>query len=134
MTAKTAAIIIGLAFLAAGLLGFVENPIIGEADNAIFYTDTVHNFVHLISGALFIIIALLAPAFAKTFSVLFGLVYLGLGILGMLTIGSDGMTKLLGFLHVNGKDNYLHIGLGIGILFLGLISRNVHRRETPRTS
>ena len=55
--------------------------------------------------------------------VLFGLVYLVLGIWGMLTLGSDGMVTLLGFLHVNANDNYLHIALGVVILLAGLVSR-----------
>jgi hypothetical protein len=39
----------------------------------------------------------------------------------MTRIGSEGMTKVLGFLHVNGADNYLHIGLGLLILLLGFL-------------
>ncbi len=126
MTAKTAALVIGLIFIAVGLLGFVDNPIIGESENAIFHADRTHNLVHIISGVLFVLIALAAPGFASTFLILFGLVYLALGIIGMVTIGSEGLTKLLGFLHVNGADNYLHIALGVVILIAGFASRRVH--------
>ncbi len=122
MTAKTAALVIGIAFLAVGLLGFIDNPIIGESDQAIFYTDTFHNFVHIASGALFVIIALVAPAYARIGLIIFGIVYLLLGVLGFFSIGSDGMTMLLGVLHVNGADNYLHIGLGVVILLAGIAS------------
>jgi hypothetical protein len=126
MTAKTAALVIGLIFIAVGLLGFVDNPIVGESENAIFHADRTHNLVHIISGVLFVLIALAAPGFASTFLILFGLVYLALGIIGMVTIGSEGLTKLLGFLHVNGADNYLHIALGVVILIAGFASRRVH--------
>jgi len=51
----------------------------------------------------------------------FGIVYLLLGVLGIFTIGSEGMTKLLGFIPVNGADNYLHIGLGVVIFLAGLL-------------
>ena len=88
MTAKTAALVIGLIFIAVGLLGFVDNPIVGESENAIFHADRTHNLVHIISGVLFVLIALAAPGFASTFLILFGLVYLALGIIGMVTIGS----------------------------------------------
>jgi hypothetical protein len=118
--------VIGLIFIAVGLLGFVDNPIIGESENAIFHADRTHNLVHIISGVLFVLIALAAPGFASTFLILFGLVYLALGIIGMVTIGSEGLTKLLGFLHVNGADNYLHIALGVVILIAGFASRRVH--------
>ena len=88
---------------------------------AIFHTDTLHNLVHLISGALFLFIALAAPASAAILLKVFGIVYFLLGVLGLIFIGSDGMGKLLGFLHVNGADNFLHIGLGIIIFLAGTL-------------
>ena len=120
MTAKTGALIWAFAFLAVGALGFIENPIIGESESAIFHADTVHNWVHIISGVLFLLVALAAPGSARGFLILFGIVYLALGVLGIIQFGTDGMGKLLGFLHVNGADNYLHIGLGILIALTGL--------------
>ncbi len=123
MTAKTAALIIGIIFIAVGLLGFIDNPIIADSENAIFHADTVHSTVHIISGVLFALVALAAPGFAATFMVIFGIVYLALGIIGFATIGGQGMTKILGFLHVNGADNYLHIALGIVITLAGMATR-----------
>jgi hypothetical protein len=38
----------------------------------------------------------------------------------MATMGTAETQKLLGFLHVNKADNYLHIGLGIIIFLAGL--------------
>ena len=124
MNTKTAAIVIGLAFLAVGLLGFVSNPIVGDSPDAIFHADKVHNIVHIVSGALFLLIAIAAPASASAFLKIFGIVYLGLGIYGMATMGSAEMKELLGFLHVNKADNYLHIGLGIVIFLAGLGRRS----------
>ena len=123
MTTKTASILIGIVFVAVGLLGFVSNPIIGESDTAIFHADTTHNAVHIISGVLFLLIGFAAPASAGTFLKIFGIVYFFLGVLGMINIGDEGMTQLLGFLHVNGPDNYLHIGLGILIFLAGMLPR-----------
>jgi|SRR5687767_908650 len=123
MTTKTASILIGIVFVAVGLLGFVSNPIIGESDTAIFHADTTHNVVHIVSGVLFLFIGFAASGFAGTFLKIFGIVYFFLGVLGMINIGDDGMTQLLGFLHVNGADNYLHIGLGILIFLAGMLPR-----------
>ena len=123
MTTKAASILIGIVFIAVGLLGFVSNPIIGETDTTIFHADTTHNAVHIVSGVLFLIIGFAAPGSAATFLKIFGIVYFFLGVLGMMNIGDDGMTQLLGFLHVNGADNYLHIGLGIIIFLAGLLPR-----------
>ena len=124
MTAKTLAIIIGVIFIAVGLLGFIDNPVIGTSEDAIFHADTVHNMVHIISGVLFVLVAMAAPGSAATFMLVFGIIYLALGVLGFATIGEEGMTKLLGFLHVNAADNYLHIALGVVIALAGLATRS----------
>ena len=122
MKAKTAAIIFGIAFLAVGLLGYVSNPIVGSSEDAIFHTDGLHNIVHLVSGALFILVAIAAPASASGFLKIFGLVYLLLGVYGLISMGSEETAKLLGILHVNKADNYLHVGLGLIILLVGTMS------------
>lgn len=123
MTAKNLAIFFGLAFTAVGLLGFIDNPIIGEAEGAIFHADRIHNIVHIVSGVLFLFFGLAMPASARGFMILFGIVYLALGIMGIVQFGTTGMGELLGFLHVNGPDNYLHIGLGAAILLGAAISK-----------
>jgi hypothetical protein len=120
MNTKTSSLIIGIIFIAVGLLGYTSNPIIGEQD-AIFHANAVHNMVHIVSGVLFILIALAAPGSAATFLKVFGVVYLLLGILGLVQIGTSGMGELLGFLHVNGADNFLHIGLGVIIFLAGTL-------------
>jgi hypothetical protein len=88
-----------------------------------FHADTVHNMVHIISGLLFVLVAMAAPASASTVMIIFGIVYLLIGILGITSVGENGMAKILGFLHVNAADNYLHIALGIVIALAGMITR-----------
>jgi hypothetical protein len=122
MNTKSASILIGVIFIAVGLLGFAPNPIIANSEDAIFHADAVHSSVHIISGVLFIVFALAAPARVALFMKVFGAVYFLLGVLGLFTIGSAGMTRLLGFLHVNGPDNYLHIALGL-VIFLASMLR-----------
>jgi hypothetical protein len=119
MTTKTAALLIGVIFIAVGLLGFIANPIIGTSHNAIFHADTLHNSVHIVSGVLFLLVALTAPGSAGMFLKIFGLVYLAIGIAGLVQFGTSGMGKVLGFLHVNGNDNLLHVGLGVVIFLAG---------------
>lgn len=132
MNTKTASIIIGFIFIAVGLLGFIPNPIVGASHDAIFHADAVHNMVHIISGVLFLIIAFAAPARAALFLKVFGIVYLLLGIIGLFTIGTSGMTKLLGFLPINGADNYLHIGLGIAIFLAGMLPQRYESTSSAR--
>ena len=121
MNTKTAALLVGIIFLLVGILGYFPNPIIGHSDDAIFHADSTHNMVHIISGVLFLIVAMASPASAGMFLKVFGIVYLVLGVYGLLTIGDSGTTELLGFLTVNGADNYLHIALGILIFLLGFL-------------
>ena len=123
MTAKTSALIIGIIFIAVGLLGFIDNSIIGTSDNAIFHADTVHNMVHIGSGILFILFALAATGSTGTFLIVFGIVYLAIGILGLISFGAKGMGTVLGILHVNGADNLLHVALGAVIFLAGIVSR-----------
>jgi hypothetical protein len=61
------------------------------------------------------------PASAPVFLKVFGIIYFLLGVLGLIIFGTAGMGKLLGFLHVNGADNFLHIGLGIIIFLAGTL-------------
>ena len=96
---------------------------VGESHEAIFHADTTHNIVHIVSGLLFIIFALAIPDYTKLFLQVFGVVYFLIGVLGLFQIGSEGSTKVLGFLHVNGPDNFLHIGLGIIIFLAGTVLR-----------
>src|SRR5687768_14970316 len=102
MNTKTASAIIGIIFIAVGILGFVPNPIIYDSDTAIFHADSLHSSVHITSGILFLLFALTAPSSAGTFLKIFGVVYFLLGVLGLVNIGTSGMGTVLGFLHVNG--------------------------------
>ena len=127
MNTKTASIIIGIIFIAVGLLGFIPNPIIDDSEKAIFHADTLHNMVHVVSGILFLFFGLAVPDSAAAFMKIFGAVYLLLGIIGMVNMGAEGMGNVLGFLHVNAADNFLHIALGVVIFLAGLLPRAVSR-------
>lgn len=119
MNTKTASFIIGIVFLLVGILGFFPNPVISESDNAIFHTDTLHNSVHLLSGVLFILVALAFRPQSAAALKIFGILYLLLGVIGLIQFGADGMGYIFGFLHVNGPDNILHLGLGLIIIAAG---------------
>jgi hypothetical protein len=123
MTVKTYSMIFGIVFLLVGLLGFTSNPIISNRSDAIFHTDLLHNMVHLVSGVFFLLFATAWSAHVTSFTGIFGSVYLLLGILGFIVFGGQGEGKLLGFLHVNSADNFLHIGLGALILLASLVRR-----------
>jgi len=113
MTAKTAALVIGIVFIIVGILGFVPNPIVSPT--GLFVVDTMHNLVHLISG-----IVLLAGAYGFGASLalkIVGIVYAIVAVLGFFMVGEDGV--MLGLIHVNEADKWLHVALAIVILIAG---------------
>jgi hypothetical protein len=111
MTAKLAAIILGIVFVAVGLLGFVNNPVLG-----LFAVDPIHNLIHIVSGAV-----LLAGAYSSLGSTLalriIGIVYALVAILGFFLVDANGM--LLGIFMVNEADKWLHVFLAVVILAAG---------------
>lgn len=113
MTAKTAALVIGVVFIVVGILGFIPNPIVSP--DGLFVVDTMHNLVHLISG-----IVLLAGAYGFGASLalkIVGIVYAIVAVLGFFVVGEDGV--MLGLIHVNEADKWLHVALAIVILIAG---------------
>jgi hypothetical protein len=61
---------------------------------------------------------------AKTFGMLFGIVFLALGILGFVpgiaTTGADGMPMLLGIFMVNTTHSVVHIASGVVFLLASM--------------
>jgi len=55
--AKSWIALAGIVLVAVGALGFISNPIVGQADGAILPTDSLHNIVHLATGLLALYIA-----------------------------------------------------------------------------
>ena len=93
---KTIVRVLGVVFVAIGILGFFTPTILG-----LFEVDAAHNLVHIVLG----LVLLLAPTAGATLTV--GVVYLVVAVLGF----AMGPGKLLGLVHVNGADNWLHLVL-----------------------
>ncbi len=104
--------IVGVVFILLGLIGFVNDPILG-----IFEVDTLHNLVHLASGILALVFASQGEAQARRFALILGIVYGLVTILGFLS-GDSG--EILGLISTNGADNVLHLVLTIVFLVVGL--------------
>ena len=66
----------GIVLVAAGLLGFLNTSIVGEAENALLRTGTVHNIVHLLTGLVALYIAFGLKGDQQVSAVLgFGILY-----------------------------------------------------------
>ena len=103
------AALVGIVLVAVGLLGFISNPIVGDG-NALFVTGTVHNIVHLATGALALAIAFVVPADRQMNGVIgFGVLYL---VVFVAQLVSPTLFGLLSY-PVNVADQLLHIGLAV---------------------
>ncbi len=106
---KNIVLVLGVVLTLVGLLGFVNNPVIG-----LFPVNPLHNIVHILTGVLAIVFALQSDAAARMYSKVLGLVYILVGILGL--VAADLMMSLLA---INPTDNILHFLLGVVFLILG---------------
>lgn len=109
--AKTIMYVAGVVFIVLGLLGFVNDPVLG-----IFDVDALHNIIHLASGILALIFASQGESQARMYALVLGIVYALVTILGFIV--GDG--KILGLVSTNGADNVLHLVLAIVFLIVGL--------------
>ena len=116
--AKTVCKILGIAFLLIGIAGFASSGLMG------FHLGPAHNLVHIVSGAIALYLGFAGSlSAAKTFCLVFGIVYLALGIFGM-TMGADpDRTLALGPLHLGTADHGLHILLGAVFLAAGIFTK-----------
>ena len=121
--AKTIATILGVVFILVGLLGFVMPGVLG------MHLNTTHNLVHLISGAAALYLGLAGTlSAARMFCLVFGAVYLLLGLVGFaMGTGEDRMFNVGDLLHLGTMDHIVHILLGIVFLIGGLMTRGDNR-------
>ena len=116
--AKTLCKILGVVFLLVGVAGFAAPGLLG------FHLTPPHNVVHIVSGVLALYFGFAGSlSGAKIFSLAFGVVYLGLGVCGMvLGVGADH-TWMIGPLHLAQMDHSLHILLGLVFLAGGMFTK-----------
>jgi hypothetical protein len=130
------AAVVGVVFLAVGILGFIPGittnydemafagPDSGAELFGIFQVSVLHNIVHLLFGVAGLALAVRAVT-AMLYLVVGGIVYLLLWIYGLsIERGSDA-----NFIPVNLADDWLHFGLGIGMIGLGVIGWLARPRE-----
>ena len=127
---RVAAAAVGVAFLVAGVAGFIPGittnldglEFSGHESGAellgLFQVSILHNVVHLIFGVAGLALARSATT-ATQYLVWGGAIYLVLWFYG-LVIDPHGSGN---FVPLNDADNWLHLGLGVAMLLLGLIGR-----------
>lgn len=119
---KTIAMVFGIVFVLVGILGFVSNPLVGPM--GIFETNTAHNLVHLLFGVILLVVAFAAPMKSGLWLKILGVVYLLIAVLGFLMTPNGG--ELLGLVHTNMNDHWLHVVLGVVLLLAGFMGGKKH--------
>ena len=107
-------------FLCAGIVGFVPNPLVGL--DALFVTNTAHNLVHLFTAVGFAAVAIVGNRASTRFMLAFGSVYALVAAYGFIALGGASEGYLLGVIHINALDNFLHAGFGAVISAAGYLS------------
>ena len=116
--AKTVCKILGVVFLLVGLIGFVAPNLLGA------HLTPAHNVVHIVSGAIALYFGFAGTlSAAKAFSLVFGVVYLALGILGMALGTAPDRMWMVGPLHLGQADHGIHVLLGVIFLAGGLFTK-----------
>ena len=130
--AKTIATVLGVAFILVGIIGFVSPGFLGT------HLSLAHNLVHIISGAVALYFGLAGTlSAARLFCLVFGAVYLLLGVVGFLLGGNQqhtiaGITHgpdsslfslIPGQLELGSMDHTIHILLGLVFLIGGLLTK-----------
>ncbi len=136
---QTVARLVGIVFLLVGIAGFVPGvttnlyeglEFAGDAGNAellgLFEISILHNIVHALFGVGVLMAA--TPAGARTYLLGSGALYVVLFLIGIVGVGD--------WVPINGGDNWLHLGLAVGLIALGLITTRerdeVGRRDPSR--
>jgi len=116
--AQLFALVFGVVYLFFGIIGFAVTGFDDFAAESfaekvlLFPVNPLHNIVHLAIGALWIGAAR-SHTTAKTVNMLIGVVYLIVGIVGLL-----GVLKFLAIENAVSADNYLHLATGaLGVYF-----------------
>ncbi|WP_173923456.1 DUF4383 domain-containing protein [Agromyces sp. Marseille-P2726] len=132
------ALILGIVFLVVGIAGFIPGLttnvdamlFAGHESGAlllgVFQVSILHNIVHLLYGVVGVAVAISAAA-SRNYLIWGGAVYLLIWLYGLFVSGDNPAN----FVPLNNADNWLHLGLGVVMILLGIF---VGRRRTARTA
>jgi hypothetical protein len=107
------ALIFGAVYVLVGVLGFIGQLTPDGKLLGIFGINPLHNIVHLAVGALFLV-GSTSAALAKTINLIIGVVYLLVGVLGLISVVVPGLIAN------NGPDTGLHLVTGALALYFGI--------------
>lgn len=109
------ALVFGVVFLIIGIVGLIFDTNGGYLLG--FQVNLVHNLIHLITG----VVALWAAfgGWSRWFNRVFGIIYILVGLAGLVPALYFNGHLLLGLVAINGADNVLHLVAGIVAALVG---------------
>ncbi|MEO8328790.1 MAG: DUF4383 domain-containing protein [Candidatus Nanopelagicales bacterium] len=137
-TLQWAALLVGATFLLVGILGFIPGVttnydtlvLVGHDGQAkligLFEVSALHNIVHLLFGVAGLVMSKTNTG-SRAFLIGGGVIYLVLWVYGLVI----DQASAANFVPMNDADNWLHLGLGLGMILLGVVlskSRDVVNR------
>ena len=128
--AKTIATLVGIVFILVGIIGFFSHDLLGA------HLTKGHNIIHLVSGVISLYLGLKGSLHAaKMFCLIFGAVYLLLGVVGfLLGTGADKIFTLIeNRLFFGTMDHIIHIAIGAIYLIGALLTKGAPVAATSET-
>jgi hypothetical protein len=116
--AKTICKILGVVLLFVGVVGFAAPNLLAA------HLTPPHNVVHIVSGVVALYFGFAGTlSGARIFSLVFGVVYLALGVMGLAMGEAPHRMLTLGPLELGTSDHAIHILLGVLFLAGGLFTK-----------
>lgn len=126
--AKTFARAFGIIFILFGLVGFVNNPLVGT--DALFATDVTQSLIFIILGALLSWVAFSATSATVLSLKAEGVLLFLLGAIGILSVPAAG-GYLLGIAYTNGASNWLTLIVGMAVFASGMYGTGPLEKGPP---
>lgn len=120
-TVKMWATLAGIVLVVVGLLGFIDNPLVGSADGALVPTDALHNIVHLATGAIALAIAFGTSGKQQVDAVLgFGILYVVIFVAVLVSPTLFGLFSV----PANAVIHVIHAALAVVSIGVAMMARN----------
>jgi hypothetical protein len=125
-------LVVGATLVVAGIIGFFYNSTftsdkgVRDAVFGILDVNGWHNVVHILTGVVTLAFAFQREAAARTWALVFGVVYIAVAAWGFIIGDGD---SILSIIPVNTEDSVLHLLLGVaGVATYALTAPATNRR------
>jgi hypothetical protein len=125
--AKTICKLLGVVFILVGIVGFILPKDATNTDSLGTHLTMAHNLVHIVSGIIALYFGFAGSlSGARAFALVFGAVYLLLGVVGFI-MGDPNMDRMLAIIKdqlvLGTRDHAIHILLGVIFLLGALMTK-----------